>query len=503
MKLVSGMVVLVSCLVVSLAATAQAKHTPFDPAKHGFNFGNDFQNDVKLPAGMDIRTGGLCGGFAYASLDYFLGNRPIPRQNYRPADNTPLQQYLMAREVTSLVSNADKWAEISVNPGGARDSEFFNWGLQGTNGGRIEELKSFIDRGMPVPLGLKADKGGDHQVLAIGYDMGRYRGDLGAFESDFKIFIYDSNHPNRTMTLVPDVANKVYRYPTGDADGDTNTWRTYFVDKNYHAQAPPNIGTPNYPNDGLAHELLLRFATGSDDMRGGNDNLDLTINIFDGSQQHFPAVNLRARWVSNYTQFARIVLNPPVPQAQIKDLTLSDTFGGGISGDNWDMSKLDVNLGPEWGNVIKTVGFHRFTGSDKVLMVPLNSAPPAVAGQVSRLLLEIRTGSDDMRGGNDNLNIETHFADGRTQIDNNVNNSAKWNNNTTHTVTIVLNKPVPVNQIRSLTLATTFSGGMGGDNWNMDSLKVTATGVGVNQVIATSGFNRFTGGKKTLNVATH
>ena len=147
--------------------------------------------------------------------------------------------------------------------------------------------------------------------------------------------------------------------------------------------------------------------------------------------------------------------------------------------------------------------FHRFTGSDKVLMVPLNSAPPAVAGQVSRLLLEIRTGSDDMRGGNDNLNIETHFADGRTQIDNNVNNSAKWNNNTTHTVTIVLNKPVPVNQIRSLTLATTFSGGMGGDNWNMDSLKVTATGVGVNQVIATSGFNRFTGGKKTLNVATH
>src|SRR5215472_17393503 len=66
---------------------------------------------------------------------------------------------------------------------------------------RIEELRSFIDRGTPVPLGLQGDGNtGNHQVVAVGYDMGRYRGDLGAFETDFKIFIYDPNHPHQTMT---------------------------------------------------------------------------------------------------------------------------------------------------------------------------------------------------------------------------------------------------------------------------------------------------------------
>ncbi len=503
MKHITALLGFSACVLLAPFAAAQPRHTSFDPAKHGFNFRNDFQNDVKLPLGTDVRTSGLCGGFAYTSLDYFLAKRPVPRQDYRPADGTVLQQYLLAREITSLATNADKWAEVTVNPGGARDSEFFNWGLQGTHGGRIEELRSFIDGGMPVPLGLKSHSGGDHQVLAIGYDMGRYRGDLGANEGDFKIFIYDSNHPNRTMTLIPDVAHKVYKYPDSDNDGDSSTWRTYFVDRNYHAQTPPNVPNPVYPNDGLAHELILAFHTGSDDLRGGNDNLDLTINLFDGTQQHSPAVNLRARWVSNYTQFARIVLSQPVAALQIKNLVLSDTFGGGISGDNWDMGNLDVHIGPNLGNVIKSVGFHRFTGSDKQLDVPINNAPPAVAGQVNRLILEIRTGGDDLRGGSDNLNVTTTFTDGRTQTDTNVNKAAKWDNNTTHTVTIVLNKPVLVNQIKSITLTTTFSGGMGGDNWNMDWLKVTATGSGVNKAIASYGFNRFTGDRKQLTVPAH
>ena len=116
----------------------------------------------------------------------------------------------------------------------------------------------------------------------------------------------------------------------------------------------------------------------------------------------------------------------------------------------------------------------RPSGRDFTDPEPCNAPPPPPAGEVAQLILEIRTGGDDLRGGNDNLNIETHFADGHVQTDNNVNRAAKWDNNTTHTVTIALNRPVPVSQITSVKLVTTSSGGVGGDNWNMDSIKITA-----------------------------
>jgi hypothetical protein len=501
MRFSRNLLLVTVCLFNAAVSMAQAHSTSFNPSHDGFDFANTFQNVVNLPAGVNVRTGGLCGGMAYTALDYFLAHKAIPRQDYLPAEGTPLQRYIYDRQMTSLTSNIDKWAEVIFNPLGARDNEFFNWGLQGSNGGRLQELRSFIDRGMPVPLGLKSDKGGDHQVLAIGYDMGRYRGDLGANEGDLQILVYDSNHPNQIMALRPDVANKVYRYFPDDG----NIWRTYFVDKNYHAQVPPDLSAVTYPNDGLAHELIMTFVTGDDDLRGGSDNINLTINLLDGTQQHYNAINGRARWMSNTSMPARVVLSRPVATSQIRNLVISDTFTGGPGGDNWDMKSLEVRAigGGRVSGVIKTVGFHRFTGDDKDLMIALNAPPPPPAGEVSQLVLEIRTGGDDLRGGNDNLNVETHFADGHVQTDNNVNRAAKWDNNTTHSVTIALNRAVPVSQITSVKLLTTFTGGMGGDNWNMDSIKITAVGTGVNRVIGMHGYNRFTGDARQLDVPTH
>ncbi len=165
------------------------------------------------------------------------------------------------------------------------------------------------------------------------------------------------------------------------------------------------------------------------------------------------------------------------------------------------MSSLDVTVvgGGGINNVIKHVGFHRFTGSDKQLIVPINNAPPSTPGQVSQLVFEFRTGGDDLRGGNDNVNILTSFSDGRTQEEDNVNHSSKWDNNSTHSVTIVLNKAVMPNQIASVRLSTTFSGGMGGDNWNMDGVKITAIGNSVNQVLTKYGAKRFAGSCRSVH----
>src|SRR4029077_9314540 len=114
--------------------------------------------------------------------------------------------------------------------------------------------------------------------------------------------------------------------------------------------------------------------------------------------------------------------------------------------------------------------------------------PPAAPGQVTQLILRFQTGSEDLRGGNEKLNINVHFPDGTTQSNLNVNRNERWPDNTANTAAIVLNRAVPPTALRSLTLTTTFSGGMNGDNWNMNSLTVTAVGNGLNKQIGSYGF---------------
>ena len=213
--------------------------------------------------------------------------------------------------------------------------EFFNWGLNE----RLIELRSFIDRGVPVPLGLKSPNGGidgDHQVLAIGYDLGRYQGALGPFKEELKLFILDPNFAAKTMTLVPDTAALEFYYV--EAPGER--WRSYFVDGRYAATTPPSLPNPTYPNDGLAHELLIEFTTGLDDMRGGADHVDLMIRMADNSTQTYTNISQGGRWLPGYMETIQIVLTTPVPRASIKQLEISTNATGGLNGDNWDLASV-------------------------------------------------------------------------------------------------------------------------------------------------------------------
>jgi hypothetical protein len=473
---------------------AMQKMTPFQPSIHGFKFNNNFTNDF-IPQ-LDIRTDGLCGGMSFSALDYYFAKVPVPTQPFRPANGTPLHSWLYDRQVNSIVYNLDKWAEIGINPLGARDTEFFNWGLSAKPGERIDELRQKIDAGLPVVLGLQGDgKEGNHQIIAIGYDMGRYKGDLGDFKEDFKIFVCDPNYPGQIKALIPIVAKQVYGY----ADS-SETWRTYFVDKKYDGKRPPVIASTSYPNDGLVHELALTFMTGGDDLRGGNDNVDLTVNLADGTQQVYRNINQGARWVVNNDETAEVVLQRPVKPDQIRNLVISTTFSGGVGSDNWDMTSVTVRtLGVGGFVTVKNAGPKRFTGSDKTLTVPISSVV-AAPGQASKLSFTFHTTDDDLRGGNDNVNIAIHFRNGQMQRFENANNGANWANNSTHQVDVDLNQAVLPTDITQVDLQTTFGGGSGGDNWNMGSVSIQAVGNGVNQVLATHGYKRFTGSDAFLAI---
>jgi hypothetical protein len=141
---------------------------------------------------------------------------------------------------------------------------------------------------------------------------------------------------------------------------------------------------------------------------------------------------------------------------------------------------------------IASFGFHRFTGSNPNLSIPARPDVSCPAeNQVNKLVFTFWTGDDDLRGGNDNLNITIHFADGTTQFEPNVNHGQRWADGSTKGTEVLLNRPVTIDQIKTITLSDTFTGGSGGDNWNMNSMQVDAWVNSVSRRIAQFGFHRF------------
>jgi hypothetical protein len=171
-------------------------------------------------------------------------------------------------------------------------------------------------------------------------------------------------------------------------------------------------------------------------------------------------------------------------------IRLQTTFGGGVGGDNWDMQSLLVNaVGEGVNQIIARHGFFRFTKSQNLLSIPLTRPE---SGKANKLELTIKTGGDDLRGDNDDLNITVFFRNGGRQIARNINSGKAWANGSTHIETITLNRAVDPADIVEIDLETTFSGGTGGDNWDMDSVTVKAVGGGVNEVLFKHGPRRFT-----------
>lgn len=145
---------------------------------------------------------------------------------------------------------------------------------------------------------------------------------------------------------------------------------------------------------------------------------------------------------------------------------------------------------------------------------------------VTQLSLRFATSNDDLRGGQDNLNIVVYFTNRTSQIALNVNGSNPWHNNSVNLVYIHIKPPVPPNEIRAFRLVHVADGSInwkdllvapGGpinpiniatalqspDNWNMADMEVTAVGNGVDARIASYGSHRFTGSNPDLIVGTH
>lgn len=329
-----------------IVVAAQAAMTRFDPTKNGFQFENTFTNDISGGGKSD----GLCGGMMYAAMDYFLAGVSPPGIDYRPAIGTTLQTYIFNRQTTQIMSNLDRFEDMVLGSGpGADKRGYFERGIKDET---LRALRASIDAGTPVTLALQdADDALGHSVLAIGYDMGRYRGDLGEHQDELKIYVYDPNHKNMTRILSPDPATQTYVYRDTLVADPHAKWLTYFIDTRYKNITAPTIPKPDLGgNDGLVHELRLTIKTGGDELVGGNDEIQFTVHIDGRQPQIFENINNRMRWLSNYEQTISLPLDTPAKASDIRGFEISKTAHVASLGvDAWDLD--DVNLVAYGGGV--------------------------------------------------------------------------------------------------------------------------------------------------------
>lgn len=318
--------------------------TSFIPETHGFHFINGFKGEDY------VRWGGLCGGMVYAAMDYFRHGIPIPLQSYMPANRTTLQSYIFERQNNSIWDVNSSWTDLEVSYN-TRGGELFRWGIENTGSGRLKEFTNAIDAGNFKPLGLFAGAvhgkdntdGGRHVVLGVGYALGRYGTDINGHAEDVKLFIYNPNCGKLMRTLVPDRLRQCYfEVETGYA------WRTYFVNNRYDGSRVPPRDIPNFPEgepEGSVRHLYATFDTGGDDLRGGNDNVSITINYADGSTQTFNNVNNGAPWVDHSSQTVHLELNRPVRKQDIRYFMITVSFGTDPSSDDWNLDYFKVSSG--------------------------------------------------------------------------------------------------------------------------------------------------------------
>ena len=150
---------------------------------------------------------GLCGGMAYASLDYWHARAPLPRGAH--AGDQPmrgmlagmaLRDFIWARLLNSLgqggaLNRTLEWSlllnQIPSPIGGAsalRNRTVLEW----------NRVKSSIDAGVPCPIGLVytgRNVWDQHQILVYGYeDAGNGTGTMYVYDSNFPKQYGDTSH---------------------------------------------------------------------------------------------------------------------------------------------------------------------------------------------------------------------------------------------------------------------------------------------------------------------
>jgi hypothetical protein len=241
--------------------------------------------------------------------------------------------------------------------------------------------------------------------------------------------------------------------------------------------------------DAVATQVKLFVQTGGDDLRGGNDNVDAEL-VFRGGSKLSANLNRGASWGNSSTHTAVLGLPPGLRVRDIIRVVLHTHFTGGCCGDNWNVDKVALQVSfPATSDVIPAppapvvhtwldrsdAPLIRFTGDRHDLAVPVIATD--TDRQLTALNLVIGTGNDDLRGGNDNVDVLVDLRNGSTITTRNANRGARFEDWSNHTIAIPLPPSTVLHggDIVRVRLHTAFGGGCCGDNWNVNRVQLVAT----------------------------
>lgn len=180
---------------------------------------------------------GLCGGMTFTAMDYWHKQWVIARGNNindQPARDTAtgsaLRDYLWNRLIDSVRDNV----ETFITWMGVYHFDPLNgsqW-LMNHTANELTSLKTTIDGGTPVPIGLVGDTWNpfdNHQVLVYGYNDN--------MDGTCTLFIYDNNAPDTETTVTLDFSgDSLQSY--GELKFKGGTLQGFFCTK-YSQSVPP------------------------------------------------------------------------------------------------------------------------------------------------------------------------------------------------------------------------------------------------------------------------
>jgi hypothetical protein len=231
--------------------------TTFRPSIHGFKFDHFAQVgtaartiDLGITTlGVGDAHSGLCGGMAFASLDYYLSEMTIPQQALAPAgEGHPLFDYLVSRLIDSFDIPAFPRRLFGIMAPTHRNTDQGVLEPVGVMDGRSAlmiweawpQIKRWIDAGVPTPICLlkvkdsldPGDLRHNRQVLVWGYCVDG---------TALSLAVYDPNKPgNDGCTISLDIARTDVVIRVGANPPDLGPVHT-FIPMAYQKVTPPAI----------------------------------------------------------------------------------------------------------------------------------------------------------------------------------------------------------------------------------------------------------------------
>ena len=255
------------------------------------------------------------------------------------------------------------------------------------------------------------------------------------------------------------------------------------------------------------NKIEIDFKTGGDNLepKGFQKNLQITINIRNRAPIVMENVNENQTWPNNSVRRVVVPLSADINAMDLESIALLRTVVGSwnnvdaISADNWNLDKITATaIVKTNGSFVRTLILNksgaplfRFiyenrgnSNPNAGLGVTYEFAPNRYGGPtlprgtpgLATITAIFGTGGDDLRGGNDNVNITIRFKSKPQVVTiSNINDKANWGNWSENTVTKTIpnSAELDINDIKDIELRHTGGGGIGADNWHIDKFKLT------------------------------